>query len=224
MEMEIYELPNVVEIVGPTPLPQAPKPFECALTPNGKVSWFVRPRGRLEVFQVANRVRTHPEVHCVLLDLPREPSELTRVDLRCWAEEVAERAERPVVLTNPEARYPCGEEACCRCHHGTQLREAHACFETLVQRADSVDAVIDQSFKQLSPKDRQLLRRWATQEDVEKPKTPIRQKMLAAEMKITERQVRRILEAAKKANKAAFAQLEHLRTFRYKRTGAYEVR
>lgn len=224
MEMEIYELPNAVEVVGPTPLPQPPRPFECSLTPNGKVSWFVRPQGRLEVFQVANRVRTQPEVHCVVLDLPKVPGALTRVDLRSWAEEVEGRVGRPLVLANPEARYPCGEEACCRCHQGTQLREAEERFETLVQRVESVDALIDQAFKQLKPRDRRMLRRWATQEDPVKPQTPIRHKVLAAEMKIQERQVRRILRKAEAENGAVFAQLKQLRTFRFKRTGAYEVR
>ena len=224
MELEIYESPNLVEVTGPTVLPVAPRAFECPFTPEGKVSWRVWPQGRLEVFQLANRVQHQEEVHCVVMELPKHPGALTRMDLRCWAKEVEGRVERPMVLAVHEARYPCGEVACCCSHKGTQLREAQESFEGLVKQAKSVDVVIDQAFKVLPERDRRMLHRWATLEDPDKPRTPIRQKVLAAEMKVDIRQVRRILKRAQEANGAVYKQLEQIRTFRYQRTGAYEVR
>ena len=76
----------------------------------------------------------------------------------------------------------------------------------------------------LSLRDRRILRRWATQEDPVKRGTPIRQSVLATEHDLSTRQISRILEQAETANADIFKKLKYTREYRYRKTGAYEVR
>jgi hypothetical protein len=217
------DFPYVIETLTPPPLPVPPRAINCPHTPEGKVVWSLAPNDRLEVLRTAQHAQAHAEVYCILLTCPSSDV-ITAVDLRAWADEATQKYNKPILLASKKGPCPCGETCYCQSHLPTQHLELAEHFEQLKHRSESFDAAIDYAFSQLSLRDRRILHRWATQEDPVKRGTPIRHGVLATENKLSTRQISRIIDLAKAANPAIFKQMEHARTFRYRKTGAYEVR
>lgn len=205
-------------------LPPQAVEVACRRTMDGKISLLLRPEERLDVLRLASRVQRDDAVQCVLLALPETPVNVSRMDLRRWAEEAERRAGRPVRLMACQGRYRCGEEACCQCHAQHQVREEREEFGKLLGRTHSVDGAIDGAFAGLSVRDRKLLRRWATQEDPSQAGQPIRLRVLAEEVGVSVRQVSRVLQVARAENPEVYDKLAYFRSFRFHKTGAYEVR
>lgn len=217
------DFPYVIESLSPPPLPVPPRTITCPHTPEGKVTWSLTPNDRLEVLRTAQNAHAHTEVYCVLLTCP--PSTvITPVDLRAWADEATQKYNVPILLATQKGPCPCGEACYCQSHRPTQHLELAEHFEQLRQRSESFDEAIDYAFSMLSLRDRRILRRWATQEDPVKRGTPIRQSVLATEHDLSTRQISRILEQAETANADIFKKLKYTREYRYRKTGAYEVR
>lgn len=221
--MHGVDFPYMIEAVEVQSLPAPVRELQCPRTPSGRVTWVLRPECRLDVFRAANRVRGCEASYCLLLGLPTTPLQITAFDLRDWAKEVTERAGVPVEVLHEGTPFPCGLKACCECNKRTQRREEAACFEDLMRQKQSAEAAIDAAFGELPERDRTLLRRWATQEDPELVGKAIRQKVLAAELGVTERHVRRILQQAEALNPTVYQRLLGMRNYRFRKTGAYKV-
>lgn len=217
------DFPYVIESLMPPPWPVPPRAIACPHTPEGKITWSLMPNDRLEVLRTAQHAQALPEVYCVLLSCPPS-STISAVDLQVWAKEASQKYNKPILFASKKGPFPCGERCYCQSHLPTQHLEQAEHLEHLRHRSESFDAAIDYAFPSLSLRDRQILRRWATQEDPVKKGTPIRQSVLATENALSTRQISRILDLAETVNPDVFKKIKYTREYRYRKTGAYEVK
>ena len=179
----------------------------CPAAPDGKTVKVVQALGRKEVLEAAREIRWDPCAQCLLLALPQGERRMAAADIAEWSEAAEPHAQKVVAPLVMDGCYACGNAARCQQHAATIEREALAAFNNLLHLTLCADTTIEQLFINLPARDRALVQRWACHSDPEHHHRPIRQSTLAKEFNLSERQVRRILEAAEAENPTIFARL-----------------
>jgi AraC-like DNA-binding protein len=193
---------------------------ECLAALEGVSAKVVRPLGREEVIQRAREIRWDPQARCLLLQLPEGERRMSVMELEDWAECAEPHAQKVVACYSPNTRFACGEHARCQQHTPTIEREAMMAFNQLLERSESAEHAVSIVFGELKPRDQRVVQRWATAPDPEHPKRPIRIKILAKEVGLSERQVKNILAKARKCNATIYRRLRQLRIDRARVTHA----
>ncbi len=209
-----------------SPRPQRPAllPLSCPCAPEGENALLLRVRSQPELQRVAHTLKGRPEVRCLLLALPEEPTALgvpiSPADLRQWATTLSARSACPVCPLLSE-RYPCGASPQCRSHAPSREREEATRLANLSSRSETLDVALSTAFPALSERNREVLQAWAHRSEPERRGIPITQTALARRFRLSRRQIARILQLARAENPEVFDRLQALRKHRLKPTGRY---
>lgn len=222
------DFPYLAEAADPrAPAVPESRPWPCPFAPEGECAWLLRPRSRAELMRAAGALRGQAGVRCLLLAPPDGLGPWPAIlpgDLAAWAPEAESRLGLPVRLLTDRSGPPCGGAPACRGHAGEEGREGVRALARLAVRAESLGAALDAAFPGLPPRSRRILQEWAHLDDPRHRGRPITAPALGARHRLSDRQIRRVLAAARAENPALFATLRELRVRRAHRTGGWVVR
>lgn len=169
--------------------------FECAYTPDGKISKRLAPEYLHDLLHAALTIQNDPTVHCLIVDDPGDPENVPRVDLVEWVERARERTQnqKPICLcTLGATQCPCGKEPSCLCHRPTIERQATEAFQKKLRMSQTFDENLEAELVGFDSKECQVLRSWASDGDPDKPHLAIRDVSLAQKYALSVKAVQRI--------------------------------
>lgn len=183
----------------------------CPGAPNDRSAQLIRPLGRKDVLKRAREIRWDCQAQCLLLDLPEGERRMSAMVLEAWAEAAEPLAQKVVACHVPGAPFACGAHPKCQQHLPTLERDAFASFNKLLGQAESAAYAVSMAFKGLKARDQRIVTRWATEPDPERKMRPIRLKIIAQSVGLTERQIKHILAKARDLNPVIYERLDKLR-------------
>ena len=201
---------------------ESPFPVVCPHAPDGQTAWALRVRHPDQVFPALQSLRGRADFRCLLL--VAEPG-VPVTKLRKLAAKAERLFSRPVrVVRDGATPCLCGAVPACRRQKGDPAQaDLSAWVGDLADRQDSLVAAIEAAFRGLPERSCHLVHEWAHRHEPTRPGRPIFIRTLANLYDLKERQVYRILAAARELNPLVFARIKHIREHRLTPAKTYRV-